>query len=144
MSGFCTSGYAFCNYMDRDDEKMLYKAYRAAGMKRFHSMHAATMREGGATVFYSYYTELARYFYCEHSDRYCLVVSPFTYDAAKYCKSVTSARQLNKWILNLASNLILHAYAITTIARTRPISDRTARLSRRYMQESQIVHMLCR
>lgn len=98
MSGFCTSGYAFGDYMDRDDEKMLYKAYKAAGMKRFHSMHAATMREGGATVFYSYYTELARYFYCEHSDRYCLVVSPFTYDAAKYCKSVTSAKQLNKWI----------------------------------------------
>lgn len=96
MIKLCTSGFAFGDYMDRDDEKTLYKAYRTAGMKRFHSMHAATMKDGSATVFYSYYTELARYFYCEHSDRYCLMVSPFTYDAAKYCKSVTSARQLNK------------------------------------------------
>lgn len=98
MSGFCTSGYAYNDYMGRDAEKTLYKAYRAAEMKRFHSMHAATLHVGNATVFYSYYTELARYFYSEHSDRYCLVVSPFTYDAAKYCKSVTSARQLNKWL----------------------------------------------
>lgn len=98
MSGFCTSGYAYNDYMDRDDEKTLYKAYRAAEMKRFHSMHAATLHVGNATVFYSYYTELARYFYSELYDRYCLVVSPFTYDAAKYCKSVTSARQLNKWL----------------------------------------------
>lgn len=98
MNKFCVSGYAFDDYMDRGDEKTLYKAYRAAGMKRFHSMHAATMHDGNATVFYSYYTELACYFYCPHSDRYCLVVSPFVYDAAKYCKSVTSARQLNKWL----------------------------------------------
>lgn len=98
MNKLCTSDYAFGCYMDWDDEKSLYKAYRTAGMKRFHSMHAATLHVDSATVFYSYYTELARYFYCEHSDRYCLVVSPFTYDAAKYCKSVTSARQLNKWI----------------------------------------------
>ena len=98
MSGFCTSGYAFGDYMDREDEKRLYKAYREAGMQRFHSMHAATMNEGNTTVFYSYYTELARYFYCEHSDRYCLVASPFVYDASKFCKSVTSQRQFNKWL----------------------------------------------
>lgn len=98
MSKLYTSGFAFDDYMDRDDEKTLYKAYRAAGMKRFHSMHAATLHVGNATVFYSYYTELASYFYSEHSDGYCLVVSPFVYDAAKYCKSVTSARQLNKWL----------------------------------------------
>lgn len=98
MGGLCVSSYAYNDYLDRDDEKTLYKAYRTAGMKRFHSMHAATMHDGNATVFYSYYTELARYFYCEHSDRYCLVVSPFVYDASKFCKSVTSARQLNKWL----------------------------------------------
>lgn len=98
MNEICTSGYAFDGRLDRDAEKTLYKAYKAAGMKQFHSRHAATMHDGNAIVFYSYYTELARYFYSEHSDRYCLVVSPFTYDAAKYCKSVTSARQLNKWL----------------------------------------------
>ena len=79
-------------------DRALFRVYRAAGMKRFHSMHAATLREGNATVFYSYYTELARYFYCEHADRYCLVVSPFVYDASKYRKSCTSAKQLNKWL----------------------------------------------
>ena len=98
MSGFCTSGYAFGDYMDREDEKTLFKAYKEAGMKRFHSMHAATLHDGNAAVFYSYWTELARFFYCEHSDRYCLVASPFVYDASKYCKSVTSQRQLNKWL----------------------------------------------
>lgn len=98
MRKFCVSSYAYNDYMDREDEKTLYKAYRAAGMKRFHSMHAATLREYDATVFYSYYTELARYFYCEHSDRYCLVVSPFVYDDSIYRKSFTSARQLNKWL----------------------------------------------
>ena len=98
MSGFCTSGYAFGDCMDRDYEKRLFKAYKEAEMKRFHSMHAATLHDGNAAVFYSYYTELARFFYCEHSDRYCLVVSPFVYDASKFNKSVTSARQLNKWL----------------------------------------------
>lgn len=98
MSKLCVSDYAYNDYMNREDEKTLFGAYKEAGMKRFHSMHAATLREGHATVFYSYYTELARYFYCEHSDRYCLVVSPFVYDSAKFWKSVTSARQLNKWL----------------------------------------------
>ena len=98
MSKMCVSDRAFDDYMDREDEKTLLRAYRAAGMKRFHSMHAATLREGNATVFYSYNTELARYFYCEHSDRYCLVVSPFVYDANRYRKSCTSAKQLNKWL----------------------------------------------
>ena len=98
MSKLCVSSYAFDDYMDREDEKTLFKAYRAAGMKRFHYMHAATMHDGNTTVFYSYYTELARYLYCEHSDRYCLVVSPFVYDDSKFCKSVTSARQFNKWL----------------------------------------------
>ena len=98
MSGLCISNYAYNDYMDREDEKTLLRAYRAAGMKRFNSMHAATLHEGNSTVFYSYYTELARYFYCEHSDRYCFVVSPFIYDASKYRKSCTSARQLNKWL----------------------------------------------
>ena len=101
MSKLCVSSYAFDDYMDREDEKTLSRAYRAAGMQRFHSMHAATLRDGGATVFYSYYTELARYFYCEHSDRYCLVASPFVYDASKFCKSVTSQRQLNRWLLEI-------------------------------------------
>lgn len=90
--------YAFGNCMGREDEKTLYKAYKAAGMKRFHSMHAATIRVGGTTVFYSYYTELARYYYCEQPDRYCLVVSPFVYDASKFSRSLTSARQLNRWL----------------------------------------------
>ena len=98
MSGLCVSSYAYNDYLDRDSERTLYKAYKAAGMKRFLSMHAATLHDGNATVFYSYYTELARYFYCEHSDRYCLVVSPFVYDASKFCKSVTSTKQLNKWL----------------------------------------------
>lgn len=98
MSKMCVSDRAFDDYMDREDEKTLFRAYRAAGMKRFHSMHAATLRVGNDTVFYSYYTELARYFYCEHSDRYCLVVSTFVYDANTYRKSCTSAKQLNKWL----------------------------------------------
>lgn len=98
MDKFCVSSYAFSDYMDREDEKKLLRAYRAAGMQRFHSMHAATMLDGDAAILYSYDTELARYFYCEHSDRYCLVVSPFVYDAARFCKSVTSARQLNRWL----------------------------------------------
>lgn len=81
-----------------DDETTLARAYRKAGIKRFHAMNAGVLDLEQTCVFYSYYTELARLFYSVRSEHYTLVVAPFVYDTVTYANSRTSNRQLDRWL----------------------------------------------
>lgn len=95
---FFVSEYAFSEALTRDERTELTQAYRKANVKRFHSMNAGTLELSQTSVFYSYYTELARLFYSVHTEHFMLFVSPFVYDTNAYANSRTSNRQLNRWL----------------------------------------------
>lgn len=105
---FCISDYAFSDYQTRNEHRKLLQAYKNADMKQFHSMNAGTLELTKTSVFYSYYTELARLLYNAHTEHFMLLVSPFIYDTNAFINSRTSNRQLNRWLYEKGLEIDVH------------------------------------
>ena len=107
MGGLCVSEHAFNDYFSRDETRDLRSAYRAADMKQFHYMNAATKKLTSVSWFYSYYTAIVgtSYTYNEYTEHANIFVQPFIFDTDYFRNSCTTNRQANRWLKERGFNV---------------------------------------
>lgn len=98
MSGICVSEYAFADSLSREKTKELRNLYRAANMKPFHYMNAATLELTEVSWFYSYHTAIVGACYNDKTEHAYLFVQPFIWDRDYFKNSCTTNRQTNRWL----------------------------------------------
>lgn len=107
MNGmFCVSEFAFDDYLSREEQTDLLRTYRAANMRRFHYMNAATLDYSHVSWFYSYNTACIGAMFDERFERSYLFVMPFVYDEKDFRNSRTTNKQINRWLRE-------HGYNVT-------------------------------
>lgn len=94
----CVSEFAFGDYQTRDEQRELLQAYRFGGLKRFHSMNAATLEYTHETWFVSYYTFVLGFTVDATTRNVYMHVNPFVFMQDAYTNSRTTNKQANRWL----------------------------------------------
>lgn len=95
---YCVSERAFADYQTRDEQRELLKAYKRAGIKRFHYTNSGTLKYTHVTWFVSYYTFIVGYTTNDATKEVYMHVNPFVFMKESYRNSQTTNKQANRWL----------------------------------------------
>ena len=129
MVKMCVSEFAAGDYLTREEEGALLRAYRRNGVRRWHSCNAGTKvmgKEKNTIMFFSYYTTICSITHTQRKTSVLLM--PYVYAHEEFINSRTTNRQLYKFLLenNINTNMAqLHEFYdnICNGLRVPPIRD---------------------
>ena len=126
MERMCVSEFAAGDYLTREEQSKLLRAYRRNGVRRWHSCNAGTKTCDKGVMFFSYYTCLC--IVHNASDNNKIEFMPYVYAHEGFINSRTTNRQLYKFLLenNINTNMAqLHEFYnnICNGLRVPPIRD---------------------
>ena len=98
MEKICVSEFAAGDYLTREEEGALLRAYRRNGVRRWHSSNAGTKTCDKGVMFFSYYTCLCIVHNASENNK--IEFMPYVYAHSEFVHSRTTSRQLNKFLLS--------------------------------------------
>ena len=108
MEKMCVSEFAAGDYLTREEEGALLRAYRRNGVRRWHSSNAGTKvmgKEKNTIMFFSYYTTICSITHTQ--GKTSVLLMPYVYAHEGFINSRTTNRQLYKFLLenNIDTNM---------------------------------------
>ena len=129
MEKMCVSEFAAGDYLTREEQGALLRAYRRNGIRRWHSSNAGTKvcgKNENTLLFFSYWTCVCGITHAQRKTSVLLM--PYVYAHEEVINSRTTNRQLNKFLLenDINTNMaLLHEFYknICNGLRVPPIRD---------------------